>query len=117
MSEATNDKMRENGNKTSVLDDSEIESLQWFLDEERNDRRNRTEEFIELYKTGAYAGIQLEYAHIDQKYEDRKRLRAQSAIPIIVSSILRMEEKIDSCWNCGAVTCDKHREDENGKTD
>lgn len=114
MSEATNDKTRENGNKTSVLDDSEIESLKWFLYEERNDRLNRTEEFIELYKSGSYADIQLEYAHIDQKYEDRKRLRTQSVIPIIVSSILRMEEKISSCWNCGAIACAKHRRDENG---
>jgi hypothetical protein len=113
MSEATNDKTRKNGNKTSVLDDSEIDYLKWFLDEERNDRLNRTKEFIELYKSGVYAGLQLEYAHIDQKYEDRKRLRTQSAIPIIVSSILRMEEKISSCWNCGAIACAKHRGDEN----
>ena len=117
MSEATNNKTRKNCNNTSVLDDSVIEYLKWFLDEERNDRFDRTKEFIELYKSGGYAGLQLEYAHIDQKYEDRKRLRTQSAIPIIVSSILRMEAKIDSCWNCGAITCDKHREDENGKTD
>ena len=113
MSEAINGQARKNDNKKSALEDSEIEYLKWFLDEERNDRLNKTKDFIELYKSGCHADLQLEYAHVDQKYEDRKRLRMQSAIPIIVSSILHMEEKIAYCLNCDDIMCAKHKEGEN----